>query len=161
MIVQIDDWKFQIDMERTMEYSAAEAADHCDCAYCRNFYAAVDDAFPELRLFLALFGVDLEAPEEMLPVFFDDGSICYDPSYRVYGKILQPGMYEMAAGYCNLVAQSSDENDYFLLHCYEVFLHWHLEEPLEDVISPANQPSLLARSIEKLLGNTSKGKIPS
>ena len=53
MILQIDDWKFDIDMERTMEYSAKEAAEHCDCAYCRNFYAAVDEHCSDLRPFLA------------------------------------------------------------------------------------------------------------
>ena len=37
MILKIDDWEFDIDLERTMAYSAAEAADHCTCAYCRNF----------------------------------------------------------------------------------------------------------------------------
>lgn len=40
MILEIDGWKFDIDFERTMEYSAAEAKEHCNCAYCHNFYAA-------------------------------------------------------------------------------------------------------------------------
>ena len=154
MILQIDDWKFDIDMERTMAYSAKEAAEHCDCAYCRNFYAAVDEAHPKLRPFLAQFGLDIEAPEEMLPVI--DGNILYDPTYRIFGS------YEMQAGLCNLVArEDEDANDCFLLDCYEVFLPWVLDESLEEVISPANEPSMLQRMWSKLLGKSPKDSISS
>lgn len=151
MILQIDDWTFDIDMARTMEYSAAEAAEHCDCAYCRNFYAAVDGKYPELRPFLAQFGIDIEAPEEMCP--FAGESILYDPVYRVYGRILRPGSYEMQAGPVNLVARASEgQQDCFLLDCYEVFLPWSLDEPFEEVISPANEPSFLKKMWDRLLG---------
>lgn len=160
MILQIDDWKFDIDMARTMEYSAAEAAEHCDCAYCRNFYAAVDGKYPDLRPFLAQFGLNIEAPEEMCP--FAGERILYDPTYKVYGSILQSGSYEMQAGLVNIVARTSaDVDDYFLLDCYEVFLPWVLDEPFEDVISPANEPSFLKKMWDKLLSKLQKGNITS
>ena len=155
MILQLDDWKFDIDMARTMEYSAAEAAEHCDCAYCRNFYAAVDEAAPELRGFLVKFGVDIEAPEEMLPMI--DGDIMYDPTYRVYGKILQYGQYEMQVGLSNAIARTPEnQQDYFLLDCFEVIIPWVLDEPLEEVISPANEPSLLKKMWDRFLGKIRK-----
>ena len=31
MIIRIDDWVFDVDMEATMAYSAREAGAHCDC----------------------------------------------------------------------------------------------------------------------------------
>ena len=154
MILQIDDWKFDIDMARTMEYSSKEAADHCDCAYCRNFYAGVDKKFPDLRPFLAQFGIDIEAPDEMLPMIGDE--LLYDPTYKVFGSILQTGRYELQAGICNFVARTENpEADYFLLDCYEVCLPWILDEPLEGVLSPANEPSVLKKMWQKFLGKAS------
>ena len=153
MILRIDDWEFDIDMARTMEYSANEAADHCTCAYCRNFYAAVDEIYPELRPFLAQFGLDVEAPEEMFNPSVYPESLDYMPIYVVYGKILRHGKYEMAAGRVNIVAREAEKGeDYFLLDCYEVCMPWVLEEPIEDVISPANEPSFLEKMWDKLMG---------
>ena len=155
MILQIDDWKFEIDMERTMAYSAAEAAEHCDCAYCRNFYTAVDEAYPGLRPFLAQFGIDIEAPEEMCP--FAGERILYDPTYKVYGSIEQFGSFEMQCGLVNMVARASeDDGDCFLLDCYEVFLPWILDEPFEEVVSTANEPSFLKKMWDRLLGRAKK-----
>ena len=160
MILQIDDWKFDIDMEKTMEYSASEAKEHCSCAYCRNFYAAVDRSFPEFRPFLAQFGLDAEAPEEMNPVFYEDGSILYDPRYLVFGRILRYGSYEMEAGFCHFVARTEgDETDHFYLDCYEVLLQWTLDEPLDAVISPAPEPSWLGKAIKKWSGRAGKSDI--
>ena len=160
MILQIDDWQFDIDMERTMEYSAAEAAEHCDCAYCRNFYASVDDGYPELRPFLAQFGIDMEAPEEMCP--FAEESILYDPTYKVYGKILRFGSLEMSCGPVNLVARASEDAEgCFLLDCYEVFLPWILEEPFAEVVSTANEPSFLKKMWDRLLGRAKNSDLTS
>ena len=158
MILQIDDWKFDIDMECTMAYSANEVAVHCDCAYCRNFYGAIDQLHPQLRPFLAQFGLDIEAPEEMLPVI--DESILYDPTYKVFGRIIQQGSFEMQAGLCSIVARE-EANDCFLLDCYEVFLPWTLNEPLEEVLSPANEPSLLQRMVQKIMGKAPTDSVNS
>lgn len=153
MILKVDDWEFDIDLERTMAYSAEEAAGHCDCAYCRNFYAAVDEIYPQFRPFLAQFGLDIEAPEEMFnPSVYAD-SLDYMPIYVVYGKILKSGQYEMTAGSVNIVARLAEEGvDYFQLDCYEVLLPWVLDEPIEDVLSPANEPSFLQKMWDKLMG---------
>ena len=153
MIMKIDDWEFDIDLERTMRHSAVEAADHCDCAYCRNFYATVDECYPQLRTFLAQFGLEAEAPEEMFPTFIYEDSLDYMPVYIVYGKILKSGQYELDAGLCNIVPKTVDGNrDYFALNCYEITLPWILQEPLKDVISPANEPSFLKKMWDHLLG---------
>ena len=150
MTLTLDGWKFQVDVARTMAYSAAEAAEHCDCAYCRNFYAAVDEAHPALRPFLAQFGVDVEAPEEMVPAFYADGTLAYEPSYRVFGRLLQAGDREIVAGMCTISAENGEE-DCFFLDCHDVFLRWTLDEPMEDVISPANDPLLLEEAMLRQL----------
>lgn len=135
MIVKVDDWAFDVDMTATMEYSVKEAAEHCTCAYCRNFYAAVDQYYPELRPFLARFGLDLEAPDRMSPLDYSIEDIVYDPMYYVFGKILEPGIYEMSAGHANIVVTpmvgTLDGKPYFQLDVYEVVLPWVLEEPFE------------------------------
>lgn len=157
MILKIEDWEFDIDLDRTMAYSAAEAAEHCDCAYCRNFYATVDKEYPELRPFLTQFGLDVEAPEEMYAPSIHEDSLDYMPVYVVYGKITKFGQYELGVGRCNIVARyyagyDDASSDYFVLDCFEIFLPWVLDEPLEDVVSPANEPSFLKKMWERLLG---------
>lgn len=156
MILQIDDWKFDVDIDRTMAYSAAEAAEHCDCAYCRNFYATIDGSFPKLRPFLAQFGIDIEAPEEMCP--FEGNLILYDPTYKVFGRILQAGNFEMQSGTVSIVARKKAENC-FLLDCYEVFLPWIMDEPFEEIVSPANEPSFLKKMWDRMLRKAKKTEL--
>lgn len=154
MIVRIGEWVFDVDMTATMEYSATEAAEHCTCAYCRNFYAAVDDKYPRLRPFLAQFGLDLEAPDRMSPLDYGPERIDYDPMYYVFGKIQQPGIFEMSAGLANIVATpvegTLDGKPYFQLDVYEVCLPWVLDEPFEDgVPAVPEKKSWLGRFFRK------------
>ena len=159
MILQIGDWKFEIDMERTMAYSAAEAAEHCDCAYCRNFYTAVDEAYPGLRPFLAQFGIDIEAPEEMMPYDFQN-DMFYDGCYAVCGRILQIGKSPFIVAdaqilphrYNDLHIESGCKEPCFFLNVSGIILPWVLNEPMEDVVSPANEPSFLKKMWDRLLG---------
>ena len=94
MILEIDGWKFQVFDVTTRKYYAREVADHCTCATCRNFYQTVDQVYPELRPFLARFGVHVEAPEEMMTPI---QTIC-DCYYTVCGKILEAGEEPIAVG---------------------------------------------------------------
>lgn len=163
MILAIDDWRFDVDIAATMEYSAKEAAEHCDCAYCRNFYAAVDSAYPELRPFLAQFGVDIEAPEELMPYDLPDEMV-YDGFYAVCGRIIQKGMSRIRIGnveirpdrYSDLHINSGCQEPYFFLNTSGIVLPWVLDEPMEDVVSPANDPSFLRKMWNRLLGRSKK-----
>lgn len=165
MILEIDDWKFDVDIAATMEYSAAEAADHCTCAYCRNFYAAVDDTYPQLRRFLAQFGLDIEAPDELIP---------YEPTeceayYAVGGRILKQGSGPFVVDGLTLFPQQAQEAmvntrigvPFFFLLAGLMHLPWVLSEPMEDVESPANLPSFLKRMWDRLLNRQPKGKFPT
>ena len=172
MILQLDDWKFDIDMARTMEYSAAEAAEHCDCAYCRNFYAAVDQYYPEFRAFMAQFGLDIEAPDELMPFDFE-GEMYYDGAYMVCGRILQAGQAPLEVSGIRICATVDDGSGEmirfnhscpapcFALDISSIILPWVLDEPISETVSPANFPSFLKKMWNHLLEKFSKDKIQS
>ena len=162
MILKIADWEFDIDMERTMAYSAEEAADHCDCAYCRNFYAAIDYDCPALRSFLAQFGLNVEAPDELMP--YDllptpegmEKLVYYSGKYVVFGRILKQGKTRFALGAADLYPMNDTEfafdEPHFVISLEESEIRWVLDEPFEEVISPANEPSFLKKMWDRLLG---------
>lgn len=160
MIVKIDDWIFDVDMSATMEYSAKEAAEHCDCAYCRNFYASIDDAYPHLRPLLAQFGLDIEAPEELMP--FEP--TLYLSCYAVEGQIVKKGSPLIMVDGVKVMPETAKDamincgihTPYFVLSVGPITLPWVLDEPMEDVISPANLPSFLKRMWDRLLRRQNK-----
>ena len=168
MILQIDDWKFDIDMERTMEYSLSEAAEHCDCAYCRNFYTAVDQENPALRQYLAQFGLNIEAPDEQMPYDYQ-GKMYYDSVYMVSGRVLRMGQKPLRVG--DVLISPKAAEDVQLNHCCPkpcfaldvgtVVLPWVLDEPMKDTVSPANFPSFLKKMWQRLLGKSPKDSITS
>lgn len=164
MILKIADWEFDIDMERTMAFSADEAAEHCNCAYCRNFYAVVDRHCPQLRPFLAQFGVDVEAPVE-LECFDVQRWVRYVGSYAVFGRILRFGKKPFVVGSAEIEpaihCEFALEEPYFMLALDGLELHWELDEPFEEVISPANEPSFLKRMWNRLLRNLKSDDILS
>ena len=161
MILQIDDWEFDIDMTRTMEYSAAEAAEHCTCASCRNFYAAVDVCYPNLRPFLAQFGLDIEAPEELFPYDIADKMI-YEGNYWVCGSVLRFGKNSIHVGNVGILPTvNRGEAQGFVLSVSRIILPWMLDEPMKDTVSPANEPSFLRKMWDRLLDGFKKDEIPS
>ena len=165
MRLQLADWVFEIHMDATMQYSAAEAAEHCDCAYCRNFYAALDARYPDLRGVLGQFGADAEAPEELMP--FDlDGEMVYDGVWAVCGWITRKGSAPLS--FDDITVFPDPENHrhvncfcpepYFLLEISGLRLPWVLDEPMEQTVSPANLPSFLSRMWDKLLHGSERSR---
>ena len=166
MILEIDGWKFDVDMEATMEYSSNEAKDYCNCAYCRNFYAAVDNAYPNLRPFLAQFGLNIEAPDELMPFDMED-RMDYDGVYAVAGRILHVGDELLQVDGLRIAPELDSQIDHsqlepcFYLAIDNIQLPWVLDEPMKDVVSPANFPSFLKKMWNKLLGRQPKSDITS
>ena len=155
MILTIDDWVFEVDVTATMAYSGQEAQEHCTCGYCRNFYAAVDSVYPNLRPFLAEFGVHIEAPDELVP---------YEPTlmegfYTVCGKVLQFGSKPVCIDGLSICVADPEvlhvnvfcPAPYFVLNTGFMVLPWVLEEQMEDVVSPANEPSFLEDMTNRML----------
>ena len=87
MLITVQEWIFSVDTEITSAFSSNKLADQCQCGYCRNFCAAINKTFPELRTFLADFGVYVEAPDELMP--FEP--TLYAATFCISGTILQHG----------------------------------------------------------------------
>jgi len=153
MILKLADWTFDVDVDVTKAYSQQEAAEHCDCAYCRNFYSAVDAAYPELRAFLAQFGLNIDVPDEMTP--YADG--CYAAFYAVNGRILHTGTGPIPCGNAEIYPMCAEEAKvntwitppFFFLGTGLLTLPWVLSEPEEE-------PPFLRRLLQKLADAVSK-----
>ena len=155
MLIELADWKLDVDVPLTMVISGSQAKEHCTCGYCRNYYAAIDQAYPSIRPFLSQFGIDVEGPDELCP--FEP--TIYEATYIVQGHILQMGKQPLCIADIPLVIGSSSESDIYTEHPTPYFticiglmeLPWLLEEPMSDVISPANEDGFLERMQKKLL----------
>lgn len=143
MILKMADWRFRVHPESTRLHTTRNASDHCECAYCRNYYEAIELVHPALRNFLAEFGVNIAGPSELMP---------FEPTlmlacYRVQGEILQWGKTELSVDGVSITPESSEDGT-FLLWVGDVQLPWIQEEPVEEVVSPANLPEFLERMQE-------------
>jgi len=143
VILEVADWRFQVDIEATRNRTRQNSLDHCNCGYCRNYYEAMPMVYPELCSFLAQFGVDYQGPSEVMP---------FEPTlmlacYRVQGKILQFGRQPLYGGNIPVSMETADESSFYLW-AGEMVLPWLQEEPEEDVVSPANLPEFLERMEE-------------
>ena len=134
MILEIDGWRFQIYDVATRKYYAREAAEHCTCAICRNFYKTVDSRYPELRSFLARFGVHMEAPDEMVSF---SPTLCAN-YYSVCGRILERGEGPIPLGDASAEPLTAEEamiepalEPCFYLYISTMSLPWVLDEPME------------------------------
>lgn len=140
MILEVADWRFRVDVGATRERTSRYSLDHCECAYCKNYYEAIDRTYPKLRPALAQFGIHMEGPSELMP---------FEPTlmlacYRVDGEIVQWGQTELSVGGIPILPETAEEGT-FLLWVGELELPWIQKEPVEDVVSPANLPEFMER----------------
>ena len=166
MIVHVADWAFDVDVSATMAYSAKVWDDHCTCGYCRNFYETLDDAYPKLRGFLKQFGMNSLTPEEMSPI---EPTLCM-VSYCISGSIVKKGVYPIDSGDVVFAVSTDEQNPlyepdfgkpFFVLTSGLLELPWVLDEDMDEVISPANEPEYLQRMMNRLLENTDSGLVIS
>lgn len=148
MIIEIDGWKFQVFDVATRKYYTREVADHCNCAYCRNFYAAIDAVSPALRPFLSQFGVHIEAPDEMISF---SPTLCSN-YYGVCGRILERGEGPIMVDGISVEPQTAEEamvntelEPCFFLYVGCMTLTWVLDEPMEEADSPAKTQNAISR----------------
>ncbi len=146
MIISLADWQFSVDPAATRAHTIACSQDHCTCAYCRNYYEAVDAAYPQLRPVLDKFGVQLEGPSELMPFEPTLVAACY----RVTGQILRKGGVQLHIDGIPLRPEAADSETFFLW-VGEMALPWLQSEPEEEVISPANEPEFMDRMMARWL----------
>lgn len=155
MQIMVADWLLDVDVAQTMSISDVQAADHCTCGYCRNFYTATDASLPTFRPFLQQFGVDMEGPDEFSP--FEP--TIYEATYLVQGEILKKGHQNLRIDGIPLKILTQTEVDfptshpapYFALRIGLFELPWVIDEPMDEVVSPANTEECLNRMEQKLL----------
>ena len=158
MVLKIDDWEFEIDFETNESYSIRELNDHCTCGYCRNFYASVDEEYPNLRIFLKQFGIEIKAPDELFPY----EPTLYEAGYAVAGSIIHPGKRPISIDGLTVSVEVESRINHglkgtvFFLSVGMMELPWVLDEPMEEILSPANEPSFLKRMWKQLLRKTKK-----
>ena len=165
MTLQLGDWVLDADVNLTMELSGNQVKEHCTCGYCRNYYQAIEDFCPSLSSFLSAFGVNIQGPDELSP--FEP--TIYEASYIVQGRILSKGSMPISIDGIPLHICSHEESDletehpqpFFVLTLGLIQLPWVLKDPMDEVISPANEPEYLDRMQTKLLNRISKDQIYS
>ncbi len=144
MFLEFSDWLIYADKEATCTYCAEESADRCNCGYCRNFYAAVDSVYPNLRYFLSKFGVDMEAPESLIPITPE----LYQASYMVQGKILRLGSEPIWIDNIAITLEESCEPEWFVINLGLMNIPWILEEDPKHIPKPYGLSDILADIIQ-------------
>lgn len=146
MIITLGDWQFQVDAVATEDYTTRCSLDHCTCPYCKNFYENIDRTQPMLRPVLEKFGIFLNGPCEVMPFEPTLVAACY----RVTGKILSRGESYLHVEDVPLRPEEADDRTFFLW-IGPVELPWTQEIPVDEVLSPANQPEFMDRMMQRLL----------
>ena len=149
MILKIDDWEFDIDLDRTRDHAIFAAEDHCTCGYCENYYRAVQLCYPDLKPFLGRFGLKIDGPVEMYPI----EPTLYLSGYRVTGRILRFGIAPIMVDGIPVRALPAQDG-YFMLEVGQMPLPWLMLENPEDVVSPANEPEFLLKMYSKIRGTS-------
>ena len=158
MILEIDGWKFQVFDVATRKYYAKEVKTHCTCGNCRNFYATIDSVAPELRPFMAKFGVHIEAPDEMVsftPTHFSN-------YYGVCGQILEQGEEPLAVGSMTVEPMTEEEamsqtecsEPCFYLCVTNIIVPWVLNEPMEQTQMAVNEQDTISRLLGRWARDT-------
>lgn len=139
--IEIDDWKFSVDIEKTKEYYKTHSL--CECAYCRNFYSQIDEKLPKLKEFLEEFGVDISKPDEISSFTYENEIDYSTVYYTVCGEIIEDSKYEIDI-YDNLFLSIVVHDDtappneqtgqYFTFSVFQIRLPWVLDEPLNPTV---------------------------
>ncbi len=135
--IEIDDWKFSVDVEKTKEYYKTHSI--CECADCRNFYAQIEEKLPKLKEFLSEFGVDISKPDEISSCTYEAEIDYYAVYYSVCGEITKDSEYEIDI-YDNLFLSifvsngcevpNKQTGKCFTFSVMQIQLPWVLGEPL-------------------------------
>lgn len=144
MLFELADWVVQVDEEKTRAHTRDNAADHCGCAYCKNYYEALPITYPGLCVALNRMGIDPMGPSELMPFT----PTVYLSCYRVIGKIVKWGTDALAAEGVPIAPERAEEDDSFFLWVGEMELPWLQPEDPKEVVSPANLPEFMERMRE-------------
>ena len=141
MIIQKQDCKMDVDVEKTIEYYRKHSL--CDCPACRNFYAQAETTLPKLKAFFSELGVDISRPDESGSDASDGIVDYFFVAYTVNGKVLSYDKYEIDIQeddlFLNVVIDdhyvpNEQKEEYFVISVYGIKLPWVLDEELPESI---------------------------
>ena len=153
MVLQVNDWQFQLFEVTQRKYYARERLEHCTCAWCRNYYESVDAKYPDLRPLMERFAVDIEAPCEMIAL---SPTLC-NAYFAVSGKIIKRGEGPILVDGLTVEPLESGESmvnfqedwPVFFLYVSYMTLPWVLDEPMEEADSPAKGQKFVQRLLSR------------
>lgn len=153
MVIEIDDWKFHVFGVTARKFYAREVADHCTCAWCRNFYQSVDQNYPGMRPFLDRFAVQIEAPTEMLAfgptMCANYYAVCGSILKRGEGPIFIDGIPIEPMDRVDCMVNIDEEWPVFFLYVGCMNLPWVLDEPMDEAESPAKGKKFIQRLLQR------------
>ena len=93
----IGKYHIQVDAAATRAWydRFGDATGGCDCAYCRNFAAAVATLPPEVEAFLESLGLSLHRPGDIGEYGPRLGGRWYQPVWHIAGRLLETGEGEL------------------------------------------------------------------
>lgn len=86
-------YRLEVDVEATRAWydRYGDATGGCDCAYCRNYAAAVETLPPEVAAFLRPLELDLHKPGDATEYGPAEGGRWYMPLWHIAGRLMEAG----------------------------------------------------------------------
>ncbi len=165
MRITHNDWSFEIDIPKTEDYHAKQLSDLCQCGYCRNFNLALPGVYQQLCLFLDTLHTDFRAVDELMP--FEPTFL--EATYCICGSIIQRGNSPILLDGVRIQPTDISELDFdsscpapaFAIIVSDISVPWLLNEDMDEVISPANEPEYLQRMWNRWLSQAPQEDIYS
>ena len=90
-------YRLEVDVEATRRWydTCGDETGGCDCAYCRNFAAAVGTLPTEAEAFLEPLGLSLRRPGDIGEYGPRLGGRWYQPVWHIAGRLLETGEGEL------------------------------------------------------------------
>jgi hypothetical protein len=90
MTLTVARWTIEYDANATRQcFAALPVGSGCDCAYCRNYLAALDHIFPsEFRALADQLGIDLAKPAELAHYCREEAGLLTSGWFHLVGTIL-------------------------------------------------------------------------
>lgn len=162
--IQKDDYRFQVDIDKTITYYQSHTL--CNCDYCKNFYPQIKETLPKLAEFLSHFGVDISKPDEIMSMESEDEILYISVDYTVCGNVISMGEYEIDLQdqqFLSLVitdgfvSPNEQTTEYFTISVCNIALPWVLDRPFPTA-TPYKAPSKLKGFFQKICKRITKEK---